>query len=61
MGMYTQDYKKMTPKQRNEGAPLLWDTMHQCRDYDSLYSWVRDRQLVDEDYEKAFMRGDDFF
>lgn len=61
MGMYTPEYKKMTPDERNSHAPLLWDTVHQCRDYDALYTWVKDRQLVDGAYEKAFMRKDDFF
>ncbi len=59
--MFTPEYKRLSPKQRNEHAPLLWDTTHQCRDYDALWQWVKDRQLVDDAYIKEFGVNVDIF
>jgi hypothetical protein len=53
MNMYTQNYRELDLRQRSRWADLMWDTTHQCRDYDSLYEWVKERQLWDEDYIKA--------
>lgn len=61
MGMYTDEYKRLTPEERNGKAPLLWDTTHQCRDYDSLWRWVKERELVDDAYKKEFGINVDIF
>jgi hypothetical protein len=61
MSMYTPEFKTLTGLQKNARAPLLWDTTHQCRDYDALWTWVKERQLVDDAYVKEFGRDDDFF
>lgn len=61
MSLYNDEYRRLTPKERNDNAPLLWDTTHQCRDFDALYQWVHDRQLVDDAYEKEFGTDVDTF
>lgn len=54
MSMYTPEFKKLTPHQRMGHAGLLWDTTHQCRDYDALWQWVKERQLVDDAYMEEY-------
>ncbi len=54
-------YQDMTPKERSAAAPLMWDTEHQCRDYDALWRWVKERQLVDRTYVEEFNRTKDTF
>ncbi|OIW25147.1 hypothetical protein CONLIGDRAFT_648198 [Coniochaeta ligniaria NRRL 30616] len=61
MAMLNPEYERLTPKQRHDHAPLLWDTTHFCRDYDALYQWVKDRQLVDDAYIKEFGIDEDIF
>lgn len=61
MAVFTPEYKRLTPEQRLNHAPLLWDTMHQCRDYDALWQWVKDRQLVDDAYIRHFGIEEDIF
>ena len=48
MDSYSGLYKSMTPQERMRSAPLMWDTVHQCRDYDALWAWVDEFQLVDQ-------------
>ncbi len=51
----------MTGPERARNAPMMWDTVHHCRDYDSLYEWVKERQLVDEAYVAQFNQTEDVF
>ena len=47
---YTDAYKRLTPFERSEESVLMWDTEHQCRDYDALWSWVKERELYRDGY-----------
>ena len=35
----------MTGKERAFSSDLRWDSLRQCRDFDSLYQWVGERQI----------------
>ena len=56
MSAYTPEYLALSPKNKSH-APMQWDTLHQCRDYDALWKWAEERQLRDDDFISEF--GDD--
>lgn len=58
---YSAEYIALSPLERTTRAGLLWDTEHQCRDYDALWRWVEGRQLVNDAYVEEFNRTDDVF
>ena len=43
-------YQEMTPAARAKASELQWDTVHQCRDYDTLRTWLEKYQMVDAVY-----------
>lgn len=56
---YSDHFRSLTPRERSDRAPMMWDTEHQCRDYDALWQWVKDRELVDAAYVKEFNRTEE--
>ncbi|KAB5543049.1 hypothetical protein GE09DRAFT_1191673 [Coniochaeta sp. 2T2.1] len=59
MDSYSEEYKKMTPWGRAKHAHVQWDTVHQCRDYDSLWRWVKKREMFDGVYDAYKASGRD--
>lgn len=51
---YSQSYLAMTGKDQAMNTDLRWDALRQCRDFNSLVEWVRERQLVDDTFTDEF-------
>jgi Mycotoxin biosynthesis protein UstYa len=45
---YTEDYLSRTPEQRATGTFATWDTAVQCRDLNSINTWI-DAHAMDND------------
>lgn len=56
---YSAEYRGLSAMDRTTRSGLLWDTEHRCRDYDALWKWVEDRQLVNAAYVEEFNRTED--
>ncbi|KAB8076548.1 hypothetical protein BDV29DRAFT_154568 [Aspergillus leporis] len=44
---HTEEYLRLTPKDRFYGAFTMWDTEVQCRDMDAINAWKRARAADD--------------